>query len=129
MYEIQKFQEGQKVKIKSGFSFKPDIYKVFGYANPGYDDLVYIIDQKNAITTVPESTLEPVFDKFSYKGYTSTPQWDDDSETFKGHLDRIFAYICWESEDTEHCEEKFHDAVDDYLEFLQAFGLHDEVHA
>lgn len=120
---FQKFHEGQKVQLKSGFKFKPDVYKVFGYSNPGYDDLVYIIDKKSIITTVPESSLEPVYEKMKYKVYTSTIEWSEEDQVFHGHIEGILALVTWEADEEKKCQKEFELAVEDYIALCNDLGV------
>lgn len=112
---MMQFNDGDTVRLKYTFkTSKNSTYVFFGYANPGYDDLVYLMDSDKRIITVSESQIEQVMKPLRYSGYTSTPEWSEDDQMYHGHIDGIFMYICWDAENLEEYESMFHSAVNEY---------------
>ena len=122
-----KFSEGQKVKFRNIHSeYRDQIYSVFGYANPGIDEYIYLIDSKKRIITVLESQLEPVLEKMKYKGYTTTPEYSQGTDSYYGHIENIKFYVPWESSTFESCRKEFESQVDSYLDFLEGTEISEE---
>lgn len=114
-----KFNEGEHVKFKSSDSkYKHTIFTVYGYANPGYDNLIYLIDSHNRIITTDENSVELVLETLEFLGYKSTPTFDEDSQIYHGHLEGIRDLVTWEADRYEDCMESFQEAVSDYNQFL-----------
>lgn len=119
------YQVGDRVKIKDARGkHKDGTFEVYGYANPDYNDLVYIIDKDDKIQTVNENQLIRAFETMKYKGYRSTPNWNDHDQVYYGHLEGLFKVLVnWESDDFEGCRKAFEEAVDDFLIFCEDAGL------
>ena len=114
-----KFSEGEHVKFKSPDSkYKNTIFTVYGYANPGYDNLIYLMDPHNRILTTDETSVELVLETMEFEGYTSTPIFDEESQIYHGHLEGIRDLVTWEADRYEDCMESFQEAVNDYNQFL-----------
>ena len=118
-----KFETGQKVKFKNkNTKYGSTVFSVYGYANPGYDELIYLIDSHNRIITVDEAYLELVLESLEYRGYKTTPAFSEESQVYHGHIEGIRDLVTWESDIYDKCEEEFHNAVDDYEEFKESIG-------
>ena len=121
------YKEGDKVVLKNSSFQKKDndrkVFKVFGYANPGYDDLVYLIDGRNEIITVDENQIELYMEPMKYKDFISTPAWSEEDQCYYGHLEGILALVSWEAEEYNDCMKEFQSAVEDYLAFCKDVGL------
>ena len=61
-----------------------------------------------------------------YKGYYAKVEFDAESETFRGKIERINDYIDFKAEEPSGIEKEFHMAVDDYLEFCREAGKEPE---
>ncbi len=61
-----------------------------------------------------------------YKGYCTRVEFDAESRTFRGKIEKINDYIDFETADSSKIEKEFHMAVDDYLEFCREAGKEPE---
>lgn len=61
-----------------------------------------------------------------YKGYYAKVEFDSESETFRGKIERINDYIDFETKNYSNIEKEFRMAVDDYLEFCRETGKEPE---
>ena len=61
-----------------------------------------------------------------YKGYYAKVEFDAESETFRGKIERINDYIDFETKNYSNIEKEFRMAVDDYLEFCREAGKEPE---
>ena len=55
-------------------------------------------------------------DGMVYKGFESTPKYDEENDTFYGLADGVDGLCEYESETAEGIEKAFRDAVDDYID-------------
>lgn len=124
---INKFKEGQRVKFKnSQTEYRNQVFTVFGYANPGRDEYIYLMDDKRKIITVLDSQLELALEPMNYKGYKTTPEYNRGSDIYFGHIEGIRSYVPWESTSFEGCQPEFEAQVDMYLDFLKDAGISEE---
>ena len=61
-----------------------------------------------------------------YKGYYAKVEFDAESETSRGKIERINDYIDFETKNYSNIEKEFRMAVDDYLEFCRETGKEPE---
>lgn len=112
------FSENEKVKFKNpNTKYSNTVFQVYGYANPGYDNLIYLIDAHNRILTTAEDSVELVLETMEYKGYRSTPVFDEESQMYHGHLEGIRDLVTWEADCYELCNKEFENSVNEYLDF------------
>lgn len=55
-------------------------------------------------------------DGMVYKGFESTPKFDEENDIFYGLVDDVDGLCEYESETAEGIEKAFRDAVDDYID-------------
>ena len=55
-------------------------------------------------------------DGMVYKGFESTPKFDEENDIFYGLVDDVDGLCEYESETAEGVEKAFRDAVDDYID-------------
>lgn len=53
-----------------------------------------------------------------YKGYQGTIEYSEDDPVFHGQLLDVDGLITYEADSEHGLEKSFHEAVDDYLEFI-----------
>lgn len=54
-----------------------------------------------------------------YKGYSGSINIDDENNLLYGKVEGVRALITYEAADVESLEKAFHEAVDDYLAFIE----------
>lgn len=79
---------------------------------PGHD----CYDQVKLLREAVEHMKEP---KPSYRGYTATVEYDEDDKLWWGQLDGIKNTVCFHAFKEEEVEAVFHNAVDDYIAFME----------
>ena len=62
-----------------------------------------------------------------YKGYRTKIEFDREDNIFYGKIEGIRDFVNFHTDDCLKIEEKFHDAVDDYLEFCREIEKDPEV--
>ena len=58
-----------------------------------------------------------------YNGYEGSVEWSDPDNVWHGRLCDIRDIISYEGDDKEQLEERFREAVDDYLEWCAEKGV------
>lgn len=59
---------------------------------------------------------------FEYRGYIGSSQYSKDDQVFYGKIEGISDLVTYESNDECGLENKFCNAVDDYIEFCKDIG-------
>lgn len=62
-----------------------------------------------------------------YKGYRTKIEFDREDNIFYGKIEGIRDFVNFHTDDCLKIEEKFYDAVDDYLEFCREIEKEPEV--
>lgn len=78
----------------------------------GYD----CYDQVKLLREAVEHMKEP---KPGYRGYTATVEYDEDDKLWYGKLDNTKNLVDFFAEKEEDVEKEFHNAVDDYIAFME----------
>ena len=63
---------------------------------------------------------------FHYKGYACMPEFDFDSHVICGEILGINDIVTFSAEKPSDVERKFHDAVDNYIQFCKEVGKEPE---
>ena len=56
--------------------------------------------------------------RFDYKGYYTLIHFDSEDKVLYGKIEGIDDLVTFESDSAKEIEKEFHDAVDDWLEFI-----------
>lgn len=62
-----------------------------------------------------------------YKGYKTKIKFNQEDNIFYGEIEGIRDFVNFHTDNCLKIKEKFHDAVDDYLEFCKEIGKEPEV--
>lgn len=114
-----KFTKGDLVRFKNmDAKYANTVFTVDSYIedDEGYD-LVVLVDKYGRILNCSDNSVQSLLSKMEYEGCFSTPEYDEESECYHGHLEGVKDLVTWEAETLEECEKEFHLAVDDYLCF------------
>ena len=65
--------------------------------------------------------------ELQYKGYTGTVEWSDPDNVWHGRLVGVRGIISYEGDDQKQLEERFREAVEDYLDFCREKGIEAEI--
>ena len=117
-----KFRENDVVELRNpeskyfGVKFKVHIDEELEYEN-----LIQIEDPHGRLLTVSEEFVEYCehTNPYSYRGYTSSVEFDEESNCYHGHLLGIPDLVTWEAATVEDCLVEFRKSVDDYEEMLE----------
>ena len=74
---------------------------------------------ENGVKPIREAIEHMKEPKPSYRGYTATVEYDEDEKLWWGQLDGIKNTVCFHAFKEEEVEAAFHNAVDDYIAFME----------
>lgn len=114
-----KFTKGDLVRFKNrDAKYTNCVFEVNSYIEDDeFSDLAVLVDKHGRILHASDNAIESLLSKMEYEGCFSTPEYDEESECYHGHLEGIKDLVTWEAETLEDCEKEFHLAVDDYMCF------------
>jgi hypothetical protein len=64
-----------------------------------------------------------MYNKLSYKGFMTTPQYSIEDKVIYGKIDDITGYVFYEAEKAADVEQAFRDAVDEWIEACEEIGI------
>ena len=59
---------------------------------------------------------------FSYRGYLGSSSYSEEDGVFYGKIEGIYDLVSYESDKETNLEDKFCNAVDEYIEFCKEVG-------
>lgn len=74
---------------------------------------------ENGVKPIREAIEHIKEPKPAYRGYTATVEYDEDEKLWHGTLDGIKDLVNFHAFEIENIEQEFHNAVDDYIAFME----------